>query len=130
MSKNKSKTNNISLDIDALTQGKRYVFYSSLRKEPREDYKDLYTEASDIIEKYKQQFGRVESGKLGNGIQEALNFLRDSAEFERQKELIFFKNFETSHPEFKTLFNIKPEEITDDYEAFVTNINLALTGTE
>jgi len=32
---------------------------------------------------------------------QAINFLRDSAEFERQKELNFFKHYETSYPEIR-----------------------------
>lgn len=109
--------------------GKRYVFYSQLRNEKTDEYKELYRAAEKNIEQYKVEFG-APKGQMGNGLKEALSFLQASAEFERQKELQFFKNFETSHPEIKSTFNISFQNILDDYENFITNINRAIKGTK
>lgn len=115
-------------EIDSITQGKRYVFYGELRREKSDKYKELYRQAEGMIGQYKTQFGST-NGQMGNGLKEAIAFLKDSAEFERQKELQFFKNFETSHPEIKSTFNISVQDILNDYEGFITNLNRAIKGT-
>lgn len=110
----------------------RYVFYTSLLSRHRNDaYRELGEYAQGQVAQFKNLF---QMGKntddMGQGLKEALNFLKQSAEFERAKELQFFQNFTTAHPEVKSNFNIKIEDILNNYPLFITNINRALKGTD
>jgi len=93
-------------------------------------YQKLYRQALNSIINVKSNFGITSTGSAGTGLSEALVFLKNSAEFERQKELQFFQNFNTAHPEIRDSFNINPEDILNDYYSFIININRALKGTE
>ena len=118
------------VEIQELTLGRRYVFYESLKSESSPIYQKLYRQALNRIINVKSNFGITSTGSAGTGLSEALVFLKNSAEFERQKELQFFQNFNTAHPEIRKSFNINPEDILNDYHSFIININRALRGTE
>ena len=129
--KNKEMSREEMREIIERRSGARYVFYSSLKNEKSPIYQILYEHAKQAIEHYKIEFNNgVHNTSQGQSFTEAINFLAKSAEFERQKELQFFKNFETAHPEVKKAFNINADEILNDYPTFITNINRALKGTE
>ena len=93
-------------EIQLLANGARYVFYQSLKFENSSFYQRLYKEASANIKRYGALFSSSGNNitNFGTGYQEAINFLKRSAEFERQKELQFFQNFETAYPEIKKTF--------------------------
>ena len=119
-------------EIQLLANGARYVFYDSLKFEESSSYRELYAAATSNIKKYSSLFSSSGNSitNFGTGYQEAIGFLKKSAEFERQKELQFFQNFETSYPEIKNTFKIKVQDILDDYPAFILNINRAIKGTQ
>ena len=120
------------LDIQLLAPNARYVFYNSLKFENSPFYKKLYEKACADIKRYGTLFSSSGTSitNFGTGYQEAIAFLKKSAEFERQKELQFFQNFETAYPEIKETFKIKVQDILNDYPTFILNINRAIKGTE
>lgn len=118
------------LESPLLAMGHRYVFYTSLLNEESDNYKELGAYAQQQIQHFASTLTMTGENQGGQQIMQAINFLRDSAEFERQKELNFFKHYETSYPEIRQLFNINPEDIVNDYPTFIANINRAMKGTE
>lgn len=113
-------------------RGKRYVFFQTLSYETAEQYEELNTYAHSIINSFSSSLAIKDNthDKNGDRMNQALSFLKNAAEFERQKELQFFQHFETSHPEIKEIFNITSTQgIINDYEGFIVNINRAIKGT-
>ena len=117
-------------DLIQGTFGKRYVFFDTLRTDPSSEYHDVYTYASDLITNLKKTLSPPQEESGTNRLTEALNFLKNSAEYERTKELRFFRNFESRFPEIKELFQIDVQDIKSDYTQFIININRALKGTK
>lgn len=75
-------------ETQLLANGARYVFYDSLKFEDSSFYNKLYETALVNVKRYGALFSS--SGNItnfGSGYQEAIGFLKKSAEFERQKEL-------------------------------------------
>lgn len=118
------------LESPLLAVGRRYVFYQSLFSEPSSKYQELGKYASTQISNFSASLGMSGENQGGQQIMQAINFLQNSADFERQKELNFFKHYETAYPEIKKLFDINPEDILNDYPTFITNINRAIKGTD
>lgn len=114
-----------------LAAGKRYVFYTSLLSEGSSDYVKLGKYAQSQVNHFKSKLSMTEPGKGGSQIMQAINFLKDSAEFERTKELNFFQHYATSYPEIQQLFkNMTVKDIENNYIDFITDINRAIKGTE
>lgn len=116
--------------LSDITVGQRYVFFSSLLKYPnRSKYYKLGQQASQALASLKDDLTPSQNG-INNPttkIDEALQFLKNAAEFERSKELRFFQNFQKMHPETIATFNLNINNI--DYVDFIANINRALKGT-
>lgn len=112
-----------------LAQRKRYVFYKSLALESSTKYQNIYKYASRSIDKFSNLMA-PDNKKATSHIKQALDFLSKSAAFERQKELQFFQHFESAYPEIKSTFNIKVNDILDNYPSFIANINRAIKGTQ
>lgn len=118
------------LESPLLAVGRRYVFYKSLFSEPSSKYQELGEYASTQINNFSTSLGMSGENQGGQQIMQAINFLQNSADFERQKELNFFKHYETAYPEIKKLFDISAKDILKDYPTFIANINRAMKGTE
>jgi len=134
MSKKKGKKGTaakpLPYDLINGTFGKRYVFFDSLQLDPSSKYYEVYDYASGLIKDLKRSLSPPEQNGNTNRFSEALNFLKNSAEFERTKELRFFRNFESRYPEIKELFPENTIDVQSDYTQFIININRALKGTE
>ena len=125
-----ARPQNEILESPLLAMGKRYVFYTSLLLEPSDKYKDLGKYAQQQINHFSSTLSISKENGAGSQIKEALNFLKNSAAYEREKEVRFFKYYETMYPEIKQLFNIEPGQVYNDYIGFIANINQAIKGAE
>ena len=119
-------------DLPQLSEGIRYVFFSSLNQyKPPSIYSELADYAYDTLYEVKSDIQQNHQQHSTNRIQYALNFLGNAAKYERAKELQFFKNFNQKYPQAEKSFNLNlTSPSQEDYINFIANINAVLKGTD
>lgn len=115
-----------------LTAGTRYVYFSSLYNESSPIYQKIGLSGQEALDSVISSV-RAEMVVDPNSdkITTALGYLQKSAQYERAKEVQFFKNLKNQYPEIDKTFNINLENPTqDDYIKFIVDINTLLEGTD
>lgn len=114
--------------------GQRLVYFSSIFKDfsPRSDQYQAALKAQNELNNFQSSL-LSNSGSEGERSQgkiiQALNFLKEAAEFERNKEIKFFQNYRSQYLDVFDSFkfeNLSAENL--DYETFITDINIAIKG--
>ena len=119
--------------LDEIKLGKRYVYFmSQSNAHPASTYAKTSKILSELKAGITKSSNKLESKKQETRMDTALNFLKSSAENERNKEVRFFQNFNAQFPEMKQLFEMEfsQESMEKDYINFIANINKTLKGTE
>ena len=116
--------------LSEISVGKRYVYFQSLLDHPNgSPYYKIGKQAQAALGEFKSDISLSQNGteKPVTKMDQALQFLKTAAAYERAKELRFFQNFQQMHPETVATFNLNLNNI--DYVTFIANINQALKGT-
>lgn len=109
------------------TPGRRYIFFSSLEHREQE----LAIQTKKALEGLQNEIQYDKNNTSMNRMKEALEFLRQSAHFERAKEQQFFSNFKSKYPNCEQVFNINLTNPTpEEYMSFIANINTTLKGVD
>lgn len=121
------------LELENLfNSGFRYVFFDSLLDFKDGPYKKLGDWAKknmSILVKDLQISSNTDRNSQTK-IDQALNFLKDAAEFERQQETKFFENFKNQFPEVMETFKFDFSNEEDIDIAFVKQVNALMKGTQ
>lgn len=117
------------LNILELAPGYRYVFFTSLYSEESPIYRNLAHEAQNTINNVMQELHKTDQNSSDSltKMDQALNFLKAAASFERSQEIKFFSNFKNNFPEVEETFNIDFTENNLDIN-FIIEINKLLKG--
>lgn len=117
------------LNILELAPGYRYVFFTSLYSEESPIYRNLAYEAQNTINNVMQELHKTDQNSSDSltKMDQALNFLKAAASFERNQEIKFFSNFKNNFPEVKETFNIDFTENNIDIN-FIIEVNKLLKG--
>lgn len=119
-------------ELIRLTTGTRYVYFSSLYNEESPIYQKMGQHADEALSNIASKLHKeLTVDPNNNKVTTALEYLKQAAEFERTKEVQFFKNLKATHSDIENMFNIKLDAPSyDDYIKFIIDINRALEGAE
>lgn len=121
------------LELETLFNGGfRYVFFDSLLDSKNGPYKKLGKWAQKNISTLAKDL-QISSDTDRNSqtkMDQALNFLKNAAEFERQQEIKFFENFKNQFPEVMETFKFDFSNEENIDIAFVKQINVLMKGTQ
>ena len=117
-------------DLIRLTAGTRYAYFSSLYSETSPIYQKLGMQGKDALSSIMSSVhAEMVIDPNNDKITNALGYLQQAAQFERAKEIQFFKNLKSKYPEINKMFNINLDNpTTEDYIQFIIDINTALEG--